>query len=86
MAILATRRKMAGDQLVRGFAVAMLFPALGQHVFFVRLQHRKLADFLQIAWRPASPEAIAGNDVVLSHCSIPFLFPEFPGRVRDNID
>ena len=40
---------MAGDHAFGGFAVAMLFPALGQHEFFVRCQHWKQADFLQIA-------------------------------------
>src|SRR4051812_41692122 len=30
-------------------AVAMLAPALGQHVLFLRLQHREPADFLEIA-------------------------------------
>ena len=40
---------MAGDELMRGLAVAMLAPALGEHEFFLRLQHRKLPDLLQIA-------------------------------------
>src|SRR5262245_66647048 len=40
---------MAGDELVRRIAVAMLAPALGQHVFILRFQHRKPPDFLQIA-------------------------------------
>ena len=40
---------MAGDELVRRVAVAVLLPALGQHVFLVRLQHWKLPDVLKIA-------------------------------------
>ena len=40
---------MAGDELVRGGAVAVLAPALGQHEFFLRFQHREPADFLEIA-------------------------------------
>src|SRR6266536_5144781 len=48
MAILATRRKPAGDELVRRLPVAMLAPALGQHVFFLPFQHREPPDFLKI--------------------------------------
>src|SRR5262245_44790075 len=40
---------MAGDELVRRIAVTMLAPALGQHEFILRFQHREPADFLQIA-------------------------------------
>src|ERR1700680_2784867 len=39
---------MAGDQLVRRIAVAMLAPALGQHVFILRFQHREPPDFFQV--------------------------------------
>ena len=37
--------QMASDELVRRVAVAVLTPALGQHVFFARLQHREPPDF-----------------------------------------
>jgi hypothetical protein len=40
--------QMAGDELVRRVAVAMLPPALGQHVFILRFQHREPPDFLEI--------------------------------------
>ena len=46
---LGDEAQMAGDQLVRGVAVAVLLVALGEHVFLVRLEHRKLADFGEIA-------------------------------------
>src|SRR5947209_6443093 len=39
---------MAGDELVRRVAIAVLAPALGQHVFFLALQHREPPDFLKI--------------------------------------
>ena len=41
--------QMAGDEAVRGVPVAMLAPALGEHVFLLRFQHREPPDFLQIA-------------------------------------
>src|SRR5882757_3367272 len=40
---------MAGDELVRRVAVAMLPPALGQHVFILRFQHREPPDLFKIA-------------------------------------
>jgi hypothetical protein len=36
-------------ELVGGLRVLMLLPALGQHELFLRLQHRELADFLEVA-------------------------------------
>jgi hypothetical protein len=39
---------MAGDEPVRGIAIAMLTPALGQHVFFLRFEHREPPDFIEI--------------------------------------
>src|SRR5476649_453886 len=44
---------MRGDQFMRGVAVALLTPALGQHEFFPRLQHRKPPDFLEVAGKSA---------------------------------
>ena len=41
--------QMAGDEPMRGVAVAVLAPALGQHEFFLRLQHREPPDFFKIA-------------------------------------
>ena len=41
--------QMAGDEPVRGVAVAVLAPALGQHVFLLRFQHREPPDFFEIA-------------------------------------
>ena len=43
---------MRGDELVRRLAVAMLAPALGEHVFLLRLQHREPLDLLQVAGKP----------------------------------
>ena len=40
--------QMAGDELLGRAGVAVLLLALGEHEFFVRLQHRELADFLKI--------------------------------------
>src|SRR5262245_23284704 len=40
---------MAGDELVRRVAVAMLAPALGQHEFVLRFQHGEPPDLLEIA-------------------------------------
>ena len=40
---------MAGDELVGSLAVAVLAPALGEDVLFMRFQHRDPPDFLQIA-------------------------------------
>src|SRR5438046_3652133 len=40
---------MAGDELVRRLAVAVLALALGEDVLFMRFQHRDPPDFLQIA-------------------------------------
>ena len=45
---LGDEAQMARDQPMRGIGVFALFPALGEHVFLVRLQHRKLADLLEI--------------------------------------
>jgi hypothetical protein len=39
---------MAGDESVCGVPVAMLAPALGEHVLLLRFQHREPPDFLQI--------------------------------------
>ena len=50
--------QMTGDELMRGIAVAVLAPALGQHVFFTRLQHREPPDFLEIS----SKSAFRGDD------------------------
>ena len=40
---------MTIDELVRRPVVAVLAPALGEHVLFVRFQHRDPPDFLKIA-------------------------------------
>jgi hypothetical protein len=40
---------MASDETVRRIPVAMLAPALGEHVFLLRFQHGEPPDFLQIA-------------------------------------
>ncbi len=39
---------MAGDELVCGLTVGMFRITLGEHVLFLRLQHRELADFVEI--------------------------------------
>ena len=46
---LGDETQMRGHELVRGLAVVMLAPALGEHVFLLRLQHREPLDFLQVA-------------------------------------
>src|SRR5499427_7333080 len=40
--------QMTVDELVRRLVVAVLTPALGEHVLFVRFQHREPPDFLKI--------------------------------------
>jgi hypothetical protein len=40
--------QMAGDELVRRVAVAVLAPRLGQHVLLLRLQHREPPDLFEI--------------------------------------
>ena len=50
---LGDEAQMAGDQPVRRLGVVMLAPALGEHVFLLRLQHRELADLLEIARKTA---------------------------------
>ena len=43
---------------MRSGGVLMLGVTLGEHVLFLRLQHRKAADFFQVA----GEAAFAGND------------------------
>ena len=43
---------------MRRFAVVVLAPTLGEHVFLLRLQHREPLDFLKIAGEPG----LAGDD------------------------
>ena len=50
--------QMAGDELVRGGTIAVLLPALGQHEFLLRFQHREPADFFEIS----SETALGGHD------------------------
>src|SRR5262249_19389227 len=40
--------QMASDEPVRGILITALTPALSQHVFFLRVQHRETPDFLKI--------------------------------------
>ena len=49
---LGHQAQMRGDELVRRLAVPMLAPALGEHVFLLRLQHREPLDLLQVAGKP----------------------------------
>ena len=41
--------QMAGDEPMRRVAVAVLAPALGQHVFLLRFQHREPPNFFQVS-------------------------------------
>src|SRR5215471_7491059 len=41
--------QVTGDELVSCNAVAMLPPALGEHKFLLRLQHREPADFVEVS-------------------------------------
>ena len=45
---------MTVDELVRRLVVAVLAPALGQHVLFVRLQHREPLDLPKVAGEAGS--------------------------------
>ena len=40
--------QMANDEPVSGVAITVLTPALGQHVFFVRVQHREPLNLLEM--------------------------------------
>jgi hypothetical protein len=40
--------QMAGDEPMRRIAVAVLAPALGQHIFLLRFQHREPPNLFQI--------------------------------------
>ena len=46
---------MAGDELVRRIAVAMLPPALGEHEFLLPPQHRELPDLFEIMSKSGPP-------------------------------
>ena len=61
---------MAGHELARHRAVAVLAPALGQHVFFLALQHREPPNFLKIMGeagfgRKDRQGCVAGHDQAL---------------------
>src|SRR5215467_13178074 len=45
---LSDQPQMANDEPVSGVAIAVLTPALGQHVFFVRVQHREPLNLLEM--------------------------------------
>jgi len=62
---LGDEAQMAGDQPMRRLGVFRLLPALGKHVFFVRLQHRELTDLLEITRK--IPLAGNGRDRNHSH-------------------
>ncbi len=49
---------MRRHELFGGVKILVLLPALGEHEFFVRRKHRKLADFFQI---PREAERTAGQ-------------------------
>ena len=44
---------MGRHELMGRFAVAMLAPALGKHVFLLRFQHRELLDLVEVAGKAA---------------------------------
>ena len=44
---------MGGDKPMGGVAVAMLAPALGEHVLLLRLQHGKLPDLFEVTRQAA---------------------------------
>jgi hypothetical protein len=44
---------MRRDELMRSVAVAMLTPALGEHVLLLRLQHWEATDFFEVARQTA---------------------------------
>src|ERR1700682_3720924 len=44
---------MRSDEFMRGVAIAVFAPAFGQHKFFLRFQHRKPPDFLEVAGKSA---------------------------------
>ncbi len=54
---------MGSHELVRGVAVVMLAPALGQHVFLLGLEHREFADFGKVMRQAAFGDGgqIAGS-------------------------
>jgi hypothetical protein len=70
---------MRGDEPVRGIAVAMLAPALGEHVLLLRLQHRKLSDFFEVARQSAmrayTRQTPSGHEKPVSSGQAAALFP-----------
>ena len=55
---LGDEAQVRGDELVRGVAIVVFAPALGEHVFFLRLQHREPLDFGKISGKAG----FTGND------------------------
>ena len=64
---LRNQAQVARHQLVRRRRVLMLAPTLGEHVFLFRFQHRKVADFSQIA----AQSAFSKRQIASSHFSLP---------------
>jgi hypothetical protein len=60
---------MAGDELVRSVAVALLPPMLGQHEFLLRIQHRKPPDFFRIGGKAGFARQIGQCSSVLDRDS-----------------
>ena len=44
---------MRGNKLMRRAGILVLAPALGEHIFLLRLQHRKTPDLSEITSKPA---------------------------------
>ncbi|MCY1303563.1 hypothetical protein D9M70_532770 [compost metagenome] len=81
---LGDEAKVAGDQLVRCFAVVMLLVPLGEHVLFLRFQHRKLADFVEIAIEAAFSSG-NGRQIVSGHMKHPPLSSPASGRQAGHV-
>ena len=88
---------MRGDKLMRGVAVIMLAPAFGEHVFLLRLQHRKLSDFFEVARQSAmrantrqtscghespSPAALSGRDTQTNRPPASPLYKSFVTQIK----
>ena len=65
---------MTFDELMRRLVVAVLAPALGQHVLLVRLQHREPLDFPKVTGEAGSvrhaPVTVASRPMISTYWPI----------------
>ena len=77
--------EVRGHHLVRGVGVFLLDPTLGKHVFLLRLQHRKFADFLQVTVQTAF-RCRCGQICIISHGVVPLFAGGHCGPVHLHVN